>query len=228
MSKFNIWQIEDPDNKQNYSDLASSITVSNDKYIENIWTGFVDNMKLLLETFLPEFQIINLTKSAGPFYRGRPEEDKGPFYKSKDLMAPPARSCRAGRINPAGLPFLYVADTVDTVLREVHQKSGTVISIGEANPKRNLRILNLTHSIEEEEKANSFRKVINNSFAAPIDYSKPALEYLPTQVVAIYIKDVMGLDGVKYKSSVHEDGYNIVLFNEKNMKITYKCSEVVK
>ena len=47
-------------------------------------------------------------------------------------------------------------------------------------------------------------------FAKP--YNGDATKYLPTQYIAEHIKN-MGFDGLRFRSSLHKKGINIVLFN---------------
>jgi RES domain-containing protein len=217
--EFGKWIIVNNDDKNenvNTSDVASVITVSNDEFAQNHWKKFESGIKDVLSTFVSHLP--SITISVGQeFFRGRKCEEGKPFKNVREIKAPPAHFAGAGRINPVGLPFLYVADSIDTALREVHQKAGTPITIAQCSPNRELRILDLTHGKEEEEKEHSFRKVINNNFSKPIDLNNTVLEYLPTQIIALYIKDHLKLDGVRYKSSVNAGGYNIVIFDESNM-----------
>ncbi|WP_404591986.1 RES family NAD+ phosphorylase [Paenibacillus sp. RC73] len=205
----------------NNSDLGASLSVINDQDTLDIWNGYVENLKFLLEELLPHVETITIDKEDGPFYRGRVEGDKGPYIKARDLKAPPTLLSKVGRINPIGLSFLYVADTIDTALQELHQEVGKVVSIAKCVPNRDLKLLNLTHDIKEDKKTNSFRRIINERFSTPINYENPVLEYLPTQVIAIYVKDVMEYDGIKYQSSINKDGYNIVLFDDDDMNFSY-------
>ncbi|MGR6765337.1 RES family NAD+ phosphorylase [Paenibacillus sp. T2-29] len=216
------------DGQQSYSDLAMTMRVTHDKEVTQIWNDYVGNLKKLLEEFFPYIATLNISSHDGPYFRGRAEkEDKQPYYKAKDLKAPPAQWCGVGRVNPAGLPFLYIADSIETVLQEVHKKSGTSVSIAECKPNQDLKLLDLTHGVEEYSKSNSFRKIINDSFAAPIDYNKPEIDYLPTQAIALYVKDFMKLDGIKYKSAVHDGGYNLVLFDDSVINVSYSQSRLV-
>ncbi|MEK8212589.1 RES family NAD+ phosphorylase [Paenibacillus sp. FSL L8-0463] len=220
--EFGKWTIKDNDDENvDASELASTITVSTDDFAQYHWRKFESVIKDVLSTFISHLPSITISVNQD-FFRGRKWEEGRTFKNVREIKAPPAYLAGAGRINPVGLPFLYVADSIGTALREVHQKAGTPTTIAKCSPNRELRIIDLTHGIEEEDKVHSFRRIINNNFSKPVELNKTIVEYLPTQVIALYIKDQLKLDGVKYKSSVNAGGYNIVLFDESNMNFWQK------
>ncbi len=57
-------------------------------------------------------------------------------------------------------------------------------------------------------------KEIALEVAKPLRRSDSALEYLPTQYIAEFIKS-QGYDGVEYASTLREGGYNIAVFDER-------------
>ncbi|NLK52763.1 MAG: RES domain-containing protein [Syntrophomonadaceae bacterium] len=42
-----------------------------------------------------------------------------------ELCAPPKEKCSAGRLNPKGVPYLYLADSIDTVISELRPSTGS-------------------------------------------------------------------------------------------------------
>lgn len=59
---------------------------------------------------------------------------------------------------------------------------------------------------------------INRAFSLPLDPGVEEKRYIPTQFIAELFKN-RGYQGIAYKSSVREDGYNIVLFNPSNANL---------
>jgi len=52
------------------------------------------------------------------------------------------------------------------------------------------------------------------------------LDYLPTQYLCEFIKS-LGFDGVEYRSAMAEGGYNLAVFNDKNLEcVTAKHYQV--
>lgn len=76
---------------------------------------------------------------------------------------------------------------------------------------------------------NILKQVINQNILKDIarEVSKPkrrldsSLDYLPGEYISEYIKS-LGYEGIKYKSTLKNNGVNYAIFNEKN----FKCEEV--
>ena len=59
---------------------------------------------------------------------------------------------------------------------------------------------------------------INYSFSTPVSVREEHNHYVPTQYLSEYFKNA-GYDGIIYKSSLTEEGHNIVLFDPKVMSL---------
>jgi hypothetical protein len=53
---------------------------------------------------------------------------------------------------------------------------------------------------------------INEAFSEPVERGDNGFDYLPTQILAEAFK-LHGFDGIAYKSSYGEDGFNVALFD---------------
>jgi hypothetical protein len=128
-------------------------------------------------------------------------------FNKKDSGAPPAEKTLAGRANPQGIRYLYTAKDPETALAEIRPTISEQVSIALLRTKKKLSIADLTSNQ-------------NQIFGA--NFSKVALGdekiYLPIQYISERIK-LSGFDGVQYKSSLHNDGINIVLFDPNSCKI---------
>jgi len=122
--------------------------------------------------------------------------------------APPAEKTKSNRANPQGIRYLYAAEDTETTIAEVRPTINERVSIATLKTKKTLRLADLTSD--------------KNTTLARI-FSKVALgdeeTYLPMQYLAERIK-ISGFDGIRYKSSLHDGGVNIVLFNPNSCKIT--------
>jgi len=87
---------------------------------------------------------------------------------------------------------------------------------------KSLKVLDLTkHFQEDVHKGNdgfelhykNIMAVISDAFKTP-NYDEP-LEYVPTQYIAEYIKEIHSYDAIKYWSSLKKGGKNIVIFNSE-------------
>ena len=49
------------------------------------------------------------------------------------------------------------------------------------------------------------------------------VEYIPTQFICEYVKVITGANGIRFNSSLHPEGKNIVIFDQELVE----CKEVV-
>lgn len=143
------------------------------------------------------------------------ERQKGfDILNEKELGAPP--TCSEGRGNPAYTSRLYVADSPYCALSEVRPACGATVAIGHGHAVRDLKYLSfikwptLPCSDIVSTRRRTIIEVLNTVFATPVIDNK---DYLPTQVIAEYVRTVLKLDGIAYSSTQCEGGINYFLFN---------------
>ena len=145
-----------------------------------------------------------------------------------ELGAPPAKKAGSGRMNPAGIPYLYLAFDEKTALAETRVKSRAAVTVSTWSPHRDLNVIDLTHvprcpSIFSEKRREYEMVMFLFKFADEI--AKPVvpdgsehIEYVPTQVVSEYFSQSFRIakrkrvDGLIYQSAVSPNGKNLVLF----------------
>lgn len=162
--------------------------------------------------------------------------NSGIFGLQRDNMnAPPKEMAGAGRANPEGISYLYLASNEQTACSEIRPVIFDIISVSRFKLVKRLTIINLNNidlkAYEgiERIKRKSFLEKVMISFALPIN-ERNAVEYAPTQYIAAYLK-ANGIDGIKYFSfnDLKSRSYNIVLFNPDNAKCiddygkVYRC-----
>jgi RES domain/HEPN/RES N-terminal domain 1 len=131
----------------------------------------------------------------------------------RHLGPPPPNLARAGRMNPAGIPAFYGAFAEDVAIAEVRPPVGSIVAVGKFSLLRPIRLLDvsfLPFAYHEESAFSStydhlrnkvgFLERFHRRISRPVLPSDEALAYLPTQAVAAYVANVMGLDGVIYGS----------------------------
>ena len=145
----------------------------------------------------------------------REGKNKGDIYPSpwsfEELNAPPPRKVEEGRMNPKGIPYLYLSSDEQTATYEVKPYLGDLITVGSFALRNNIRVVNLE---ELARKKNGDWSYIDLYFSLPVKPGDPYGDYIPTQFLAEGIKN-SGYSGVIYKSSLRRKGYNLVLFNKK-------------
>jgi len=165
------------------------------------------------------------------FYRARISPDKNGIVKS-DMKAPPVEKRIAGRINPEGIPVLYLSSDETTALHEIRATTFDYITIGEMKLLDDVEIVNLSGISKaspflfqgELEKYAANRKIfkeISTELAKPLRRTDSPLEYLPTQYIAEFIKSQC-YAGVEYESTLREGGFNLAVFDES----MFECTDV--
>lgn len=156
------------------------------------------------------------------FYRARISNAHG--FAIDEMSNPPADKAKAGRANPTGISYLYIADQLITTLYEARASLYDYVTIGEFRLKESIKVINLRGNtydpvyLAENDLLEDF--LIHIPFIKQLEYalSKPRrrsdneLDYLPTQYLCEFIKS-LGFDGVEFQSSLYSDGYNLAIFN---------------
>lgn len=149
-------------------------------------------------------------------------------YNAKESGAPDHEIIGNGRANPDHIRYLYLCEDSTTPIYEIRPIISDCVSVARFKVQRNLKVYDLTIDVPDYiEKSKygfpSYFSIIGKMFSNPVrDNSK---QYLPTQYLAEKIKH-MGFDGIRFKSSLHKEGVNIVLFDPDLCKAI--SSEVVR
>ena len=177
-----------------------------------------------------ELQLCRQLPRGTALYRVR-ERAKGAEWQidAFNMGAPPSKRAKAGRMNPAGISYLYMALEQETALAEVLSSPPCEVAIACFETKTDLNVLDLAnlpkkHSIfDDDQRSNREGLLFLAHFVAEISNpvrkdGREHIEYVPSQVVseffALEFRDLGGLrlDGVMYPSSVRPGGLNLVLF----------------
>jgi hypothetical protein len=130
-------------------------------------------------------------------------------------------------VNPAGIPMLYLADDLPTVVAEVRPYKGAAVSIATLEAIRELRLVDFSprqpnpdgkNPIADDADLVSVLETIGFTMAEPIDPDDSEIAYVPTQYVAEVVR-AAGYDGVAFKSALGP-GTNLVLFDLADARIT--------
>lgn len=162
------------------------------------------------------------------FYRARISEEE---LLSKDMGAPPPDKAAAGRANPIGIPYLYLAEEFNTCCREVRPSNGATLYVSEVLVCRELKLVDLTSPklkisllkfVEDElELVLKFLNLLQqfaDELSKPVLPEKSHLEYIPTQFLCEYIRTIGPYDGIVFNSS-YGNGKNVVLFSGSDLEI---------
>lgn len=167
--------------------------------------------------------------SSSYYYRARVHVDgRISKYPPKDMFAPPAKDAPNGRTNPEGIAYLYLCGSKETTLYETRAILNDYVSIAtfKVKPGSTVNIFDFTIQsafLLDEKCLNIARKIrlfdaISKDLSKPMRRHSKKLEYLPTQFICEFINFFSSSEGIVFRSSVHEDGTNIVLFNSEKMQ----------
>lgn len=206
------------------------------------WDKFVNEIKTQCrfhndyfnkEVFSEYFKYMNKSYKKGEvFYRARISGGSG--FGKEEMGAPPIGKATAGRANPMGISYLYLASDSKTAVSEIRAGALEYITVAEFELLEDIKIIDF----EKIDKIspffdgidiirlginNSLLKIISEEISKPLGGEGRALDYLPTQYISDYIKSIGEWQGIKYKSTLGE-GYNLAIFDEKLFKC--KCIEI--
>lgn len=155
------------------------------------------------------------------FWRARLHDDvmAAESLTLEQLGAPPAHLAGHGRLNPRGIPYLYLASDELTAISEVRPWKDAELTLAEFRTTRALKLANFstqTCYVQPPAKGMegadfTWRELITWLFAAPFD-PRDDTAYVPTQYIAERMK-ASQFDGLIYDSALHEGGYNVALFD---------------
>lgn len=176
------------------------------------------------------------------FYRVRAHKKGQGFTEFEEIGVAPKRLAGAGRMNPAGIPYFYIAFISDTAKLEVidDQKYWSLAKLKLLN---NIQVLDLTElppvpSIFDIQQ-HSLREEILFLYEFVEDLLKPVakdgkehIDYVPTQVVSEYFRYVFEpkVQGIMYPSVKHSGGVNIAFFESDNDEIQkiFNLEEIIE
>lgn len=158
-----------------------------------------------------------------------------------DRMVPPRQHHFEGRLNPKGIGYLYLTSDQSTAISEVRPWKGALVSVALFEILRDVRLVNLTvhagksggwaylisfpesqwDKLHSSQISEAVWADIHSAFSQPVDPINDQSNYVPTQIIAEVFLD-QGFDGVVYRSALHEEGTNVMLF-DSNLAELRQC-----
>lgn len=159
---------------------------------------------------------------------------------ARSRMVPLRDRASDGRVNPRGIPCLYMATNEATAISEVRPAIGAYVTVAVMKCLRELKIIDCSvlsnnnfFYFKEPERPKMEEAVwsnIDKAFSAPVDRSDDAAEYAPTQILAELFRS-LGYSGVAYRSAFGEEGYNVAIFNIDDFEVgecqLFKIKDIV-
>lgn len=218
--QYRIWQNFEHDCKyfNRFFDLTPRGEGSSNRRTDMLEKLYESCLKNLKEEIEPGALLFRARVIDSKFKRGRDydldEASIGPADKSNS---------QAGRMNPEGISYFYVAEDEETALKEGRLRANERVLIGRFNTLKKLTVIDWTKANIYEKAVDIFSPKYSPSMAVyqdflrrfAIEVGKPnetakTIEYVATQLVAEYVRG-HGFDGIKYDSAVG-NGYDVVFF----------------
>jgi len=206
--------------------------------------------KDLLKEIFDGVHLQRNTSGLGPVYMIEPGKDQASFYRARvtetkpvrqeiaqdiagKLGPPPARSRRAGRMNPAGISTFYGAFDFETCITELRPTIGSCVTGAKFAITEPLCVLDTTQFRAPPKELNifardrirraaqwRFMRRFMDEIGQPISPTDEHLDYIPTQAVAEYLLyhhefSFAGKSGkieaIIYRSAQNPKGKNIAV-----------------
>lgn len=172
-----------------------------------------------LSSFLTQKSFISTLTEGTILYRAR----QGKHTNKRDLWAPPyPYSPSNNRMTPAGVEgSLYVADSPNTAIKEVRGEAP--VTVAKIKILEDLLVLDLSNKpnsvscFHKDYLMYSFLNAFIEEISKSIKSNEKDYEYVPTQIIAEFLRIKLCLDGIVYRSSIYPDGRNYVLFGQYNL-----------
>lgn len=130
------------------------------------------------------------------------------------MWEPPRVAAPAGRLNPPGLPYLYLALDEATALAEMRPFRASVFTVARFMPKAPLTLYDFTQGAAERSgRCQHLVRWIGELLSRPI-HPENAYAYSASQFFAEYLKSLSRREvhGIRYESAVRTGGVNVALF----------------
>lgn len=160
----------------------------------------------------------------------RPKITSQPFTAAQ-IGAPPPIASRAGRLNRAGVSYLYLARQKLTAIAEVRPHPGHEISVAAFRANRQMKLASFDTDIGEFSESDEqlelfhFAYEVDKAMSLPIT-PEEVHRYSITQLVADVVRQ-LGFDGVSYRSALGKGG-NICIFSPESFCLMNDSPEVFR
>lgn len=146
----------------------------------------------------------------------------------KELGPPPRHRASAGRMNVEYIPAFYAAFNTETAIAELRPGIDDHIAVGVFELQEDTSVFDFTafdKPYDDSKKGvmlhtrYDFLSQMQHAISRPVSNSVRQRDYIPTQIVAEYLRTFFGCAGIIYASAVTKEGgqgnKNIVIFSKE-------------
>lgn len=137
-------------------------------------------------------------------------------FDAQGSSTPPYDKVPAGRCNPEHIVFLYASSDEHTATAEVRPYIRDAVSIATLSVEKDLKLVDFYYEYDEKgcrDIDNIFFDKMREEFSTLNKGNKE--EYLTTQYLSL-LAHHHGFDGIRFRSSLVEQGENYVIFDAKS------------
>ena len=153
--------------------------------------------------------------------RTYPKFRRKPF-ELNEMGAPDKELVKSGRMNPKGMPVLYLASSIESAISEVKPWSGATVAVGKLVINRPAKLLDLSKNSNTSDYGDAPALYLHNSLSESAFFGQLSsaahpdddLAYISTQFIADLIK-AHDYDGIVFLSSQIRGEKNYVFFDPK-------------
>ena len=207
--------------------------------IEN-WNRFSDEVKTKNRYFLSNKVDLELLEKIISNTCSFMHRERKIFYRARicsngrglpinEMGKPPSEKATPGRANPKGIAYLYLSNDEKTTLFETRSYVYDFVTIAEFQLLQDIKVAKLQNIdklspfLLEEDIIKRFLALkpylltLEKELSKPIRRGDNELDYLPSQYLCEFIKSI-GFDGIEYRSSLNQSGFNIALFRDDKVR----------
>lgn len=131
-----------------------------------------------------------------------------------ERMKPEPEKAKEGRVNPKGIPCLYLATHEDTAMSEIRPWHEARISLARFELTQDVVLVDCSQEcpsdLTNKQAWNWY--YLGEAFSRPVSSTDDVSDYAPTQILAEAFRQ-HGYNGIVYNSGLNKDGKNVVLFD---------------
>lgn len=195
-------------------------------------------------------RLIKRFSVASPFYRARIFDGTWGIDNKAEFMAPPREKASAGRMNPAGISYLYLAEEPGTAVAEVVERPPCKIAVSQFSTLIDLTVLDITNIPDPDPKSDRDKQDalhllhhFREAILQPVEKgSQEHIDYVPSQIVCEFFAQAHELPsvvdakaepwprlhGIRYPSVICPGGINVALFPPTSIDLHNDFKEMVE
>jgi hypothetical protein len=156
-------------------------------------------------------------------------------YTKEEMSIPSKEKTTTGRANPEGIPYLYLAETLQTAIAEIKPYIGDKITVALFNLKSKIKVVDIRKgapslleaiTTKDESSFDNIWFAIKMYFLLPVRPDE-TMNYIPTQYITELFKN-NAYDGLIFDSVQKKDTFNLVLFDSSKVEIVRMEERIIE